>query len=891
MNASIFYRQIFTSTWWFILLCTALPSFSQTIITGKVTNQKNEGVSDISVMLMLPTDSTIIDYSFSDTNGHYKLSCTDSHPHLFVTISALGIKVQSKHIENKSQTVNFTTEEGNIILREVVVKGAKIWGQKDTLNYSVEAFKDIKDVVIGDVLKKMPGIEVKESGQISYNGKPINKFYIENLDMLQGRYGIATNNISVNDIKTIQVLENHQPIKALDKSVFTNEAAINLKIKDGKKGVFSMMAMLGLGFDKKTLWQEELTGMYFAKKRQHLFSYKTNNNGTDLGKELQSFTGFNPIRELQLTDVQQPSYPSIRFERYNFNTTHAVTVNNLFKFKNDGELNANLIYSSNKDNRHSLSRTSYVLPGENIKIIEEDISIQNKTNNLDTEIRYHLNKDRKYFNNNLKLSGTWDNVSGVVNMDQLIEQQLNNKSFRANNITHWIQRGENERGIEVLLHNAFRSQPHSLYITPGLYPNLINDSIEYAALLQNVRYNAFASNNKFSFLSAVVVGNVRINPTATVNIEYQTLQSNMNIRDNSHILQPITSVEMQNDIHWTRINTGISIDGSYENNRLKILLALPVMYRYTSMNYQNTNDNKINVGKFFFQPSLFAKYNFTSRLEANLEVGFHAQTPGLTSLYTGYILQNYRTINRYNAQLFDSKNLYSSLNLSYRNILNIFFIGGGILFNRNSKEGLYAQSFDGLLSVTEIVMQPNDGYSLSVNGRISKGLNWKGLVISGDASWGKSTSEQMRQSTFVTYSTQWINTNATITLKPLQWLLTEYKVSWGRSQAKVSSGEKFKAMQSLTNFVKMDVLLPLNISLNGSFEHYYNSVIQGDKNFILADIGLSYTHKGVRYSLDCTNMLNTKKYISASYGGLNSYYSEYDIRSLAVMFKVRFKLF
>ena len=99
----------------------------------------------------------------------------------------------------------------------------------------------------------MPGIDVQGSGQITYKGKPINKFYIENLDMLQGRYGIATNNISANDIATIQVLENHQPIKALEKTQFSNDAAINLKIKEGKKGIFSMMAMLGLGTDKSFL--------------------------------------------------------------------------------------------------------------------------------------------------------------------------------------------------------------------------------------------------------------------------------------------------------------------------------------------------------------------------------------------------------------------------------------------------------------------------------------------------------------------------------------------------------------------------------------------------------------------------------------------------------------
>lgn len=890
MDNHCFYKQIFIPTWWLLLLCSTLPSFSQTVITGRVIDKGNKGLPDISVMLMLPADSAIVDYSFTDEKGNYKLSYKGNSPHLLITISAFDIKRQIKRVENKSQTVTFTTEEGSITLREVVVKPIKMWGEKDTINYSVAAFKDKKDIVIGDVLKKMPGIDVKESGQITYKGKPINKFYIENLDMLQGRYGIATNNISANDIATVQVLENHQPIKALEKTQFSNDAAINLKIKESKKGIFSMMAMLGLGTDKSFLWQEELTGMYFAKGRQHLFTYKTNNNGTDVNKELRSFTADNLIGGLQMTGVQQPSPPSIRFERYNFNTSHAATANNLFKLKNDAEVNANLIYFNNEDRRHSFARTSYVLPGEDAKIIEEDISTRNRTNNIETELRYNLNKDRNYFNNFLNVSGSWDDASGEVNTRQTIGQRLDNKSFFANNVTHWIKRGENEKGVELMLRNAYRTQPHHLRITPGLYPDLINAGNEYAALSQNVRYNAFASNNRFSFLSAAVIGNVRINPTANVNVEHQTLHSDMETTDNSNVIHPVLNAEMRNDITWTRMNAGISLDATYNGDNLKISFFMPVTYRYTSMNDRQTNDKTLHVGKFYFQPSLSARYNFTNQLEANGGAGYYTRTPGLASLYTGYILQNYRSINRYDTQLFDSNSLFASLGLSYKNILDMFFAGGGISFNRYHSEGMYAQTFDGLLSVTQVAMQSNGSNSFSVNGRMSKGFDWKALVVSADASWGKSASEQMRQSKLVTYKSQWTNASASVNLKPFRWFLTEYKVSWGRSKGKVSSGESFEPIQSLTHRAVIDISLPLGISLNGSLEHYYNSAIQGDKNFSLADLGLTYVNGGVRYSLDWTNIFNTEKYVSASYGALNSYYSEYGIRPMAVMLKVRFRL-
>ncbi|ERI89115.1 hypothetical protein HMPREF1981_00050, partial [Bacteroides pyogenes F0041] len=44
------YKQIFISAWWLILLCGALPSFSQAVITGRVIDKGNKGLPDISVM-------------------------------------------------------------------------------------------------------------------------------------------------------------------------------------------------------------------------------------------------------------------------------------------------------------------------------------------------------------------------------------------------------------------------------------------------------------------------------------------------------------------------------------------------------------------------------------------------------------------------------------------------------------------------------------------------------------------------------------------------------------------------------------------------------------------------------------------------------------------------
>ena len=179
-------------------------------------------------------------------------------------------------------------EEKTQKLKEITVKAQKIYMGGDTINYNVASFLNKNDQSIAEVLKRMPGITVFNTGQIAYKGLPIKNLYIEGLDLMKGRYGIATNNVDPNSISTVQVLENHQEIKALKKLRPEERASINLKLKEGVKGVFNLISVLGAGNGDDALWKGELLATYFKKNSQLLAMYKGNNIGEDLEAELRS---------------------------------------------------------------------------------------------------------------------------------------------------------------------------------------------------------------------------------------------------------------------------------------------------------------------------------------------------------------------------------------------------------------------------------------------------------------------------------------------------------------------------------------------------------------------------------------------------------------------------
>lgn len=170
-------------------------------------------------------------------------------------------------------------------LKDVIVVAPDISTKGDTLVFNVARYANTKDNAIIDVIKRLPGIKVEEDGTIKYQGKPINKFYLDGNDFIGDQYGLATNNISHKDVASVEVMENHQPVKALEGIEFPEEAGINLKLKEDARSrwVGTAQAAAGVG---PFLYNSSLYAMRIGPKAQNLITFKADN------------TGWNPANEI-----------------------------------------------------------------------------------------------------------------------------------------------------------------------------------------------------------------------------------------------------------------------------------------------------------------------------------------------------------------------------------------------------------------------------------------------------------------------------------------------------------------------------------------------------------------------------------------------------------------
>ncbi|MBO5881868.1 MAG: hypothetical protein J6Q21_01350, partial [Alistipes sp.] len=266
---------------------------------------------------------SLYDYCISDKDGNYSLKYDGEDDKLKVTVTGFNISSQARIIEASSQRVDFDVEYSDLEIKEVVVHAASVERHSDTITYNVASFINASDSNIGDVLRKMPGLTVGEAGNIKYNGKEISKLYIEGLDMLNGRYGIATNNVQAKDIARVEVLENHEPIKALKGITIRDQAALNLRLKESAKGTWNGTAELGGGY-KPWMWSGEFSAMYFSKRFQTISMYKTNNMGNDVSREFTShYGGLGGVSSM--LGIHHPTTPNITQSRYLDNNIHAVS--------------------------------------------------------------------------------------------------------------------------------------------------------------------------------------------------------------------------------------------------------------------------------------------------------------------------------------------------------------------------------------------------------------------------------------------------------------------------------------------------------------------------------------------------------------------------------------
>lgn len=847
--------------------------FSQSTITGFIRNDEGAGV-DMASVIASPTDSpkTILAATITDETGRFRLSVDSSCDSIVINVSGMEIEPKSLRVSNHNGDYDIIVAHRAIELNDIVVKARKIYSRGDTVNYNVSSFLSPTDQSVADVLRRMPGITVSQAGQVSYQGKPIKKFYIEGLDLMKGHYGIATNNIDPNNIATVQVLENHQDIKALKGLRPEEQASINLRLKDSVRGVFNLIATIGGGYSDKTLWNNQAIATYFRRNSQFLATYKGNNTGEDLSQELYSFDN-DWARTSDISSIAMPAAPGIDKRFYFFNRSHNATFNNVYRVGASGEIGINAAYLHDRDTRQSRSTTSNFLPDGTQNTLGEFMDGTARTQKAYGDLTYMNNGDANYLKEQIKFDwSTSDTRSAVDAAGDKVNQSGKTDTYRLLNKFHTTHRNSADRGFEITSLINMEKRPHSLSVAPNLFP----DIIAAPGLNQTVDCRNISTENNARLLTAFRVRNFSLHPSAIANYHHNSLESRLET--------------MRNDISLDYLDVGIGAEIMFITRKIHASLYIPVKYRH--FNLKNRIEGIITTkSRFRPEPDFNLTYKINSCHNLFLRASLSYNTPSIETLYTGYILTSYRQLSVYDvAGLYEGLNRSCSLNYTFRNILSMSFAGAEISWSSQSPDVLYGSYFDGIIQHTISRRTDETGHMVRANINASQGFDWSGLKIGAAFTYSYYDSPLLVQNELIRYNGNSLGATADISLRPFRWLGLSYQGVATQSATSQKGLGRFPWLRTITNKAALDFTVHGGVTLTASLYHYYNNFNDGNRSFLMVDTGAKYNIGRFSLTLSCDNLLNHKTYVYSTLSALTESRTGYTIRPRNILLKIRFRI-
>lgn len=262
-----------------LAMLASLSIAAQSIkVNGQVLDENNQPLELANVLVQTAADSSMVTYGFTDADGNFRFSLKAGEKYLlnvsylgyqskympFTAVAGKALRLQLEPDVEALQEVNVTEE------MPIVISG-------DTISYKADAFTTGEEKKLEDVLKRLPGVEIDDDGQVKVEGKTVEKVMVEGKDFFDGDSKIATKNIPADAVDKVQVLRNYEEIQPLAGLSSDDRVALNIKLKEGKKNLWFGDYEAKIGHPERYL--AHANGFYYTPKASFNIIGDINNIG------------------------------------------------------------------------------------------------------------------------------------------------------------------------------------------------------------------------------------------------------------------------------------------------------------------------------------------------------------------------------------------------------------------------------------------------------------------------------------------------------------------------------------------------------------------------------------------------------------------------------------
>lgn len=846
----------------FILV--AVSSYGQSTLKGRVSDRDSKRpVFGVNILLKSAADSTILAFVVSDEEGRFGISYSSKEERFFLDLKSMTIKPYRQVVFAGETNLEILLESATLQLEEQVVQAIRnpVVQKKDTLSYSVAGFSTSADRMIGDIIKRLPGIEVLDNGMIRYEGRPLQKFYVEGLDLLEGRYNLATNNLPVGAVESVEILENHQPIRVLDSLVFSDRASLNIRLK--QKNVWIGNASAGLG-GSPTVWDGAVTPMVFKQNFQSLMSFKTNNFGRNLADELQVLT---------IEDLEQRGLPkldnfwlgiprqlngAIPEDRTFFNQSLLGSTSFLHKNSKDTEFRFSANYDRlDQSELSSLSQTFFIEGLDSIQFTEENKLgvLQNK---LETEFTLTKNRSSNYLKNKLTLDLVHhEEAAETIFNDSLVDQRARLPHLSLTNHLNLLQ----PLGDKLLEFNSILEYAQSDQNLRVLSIPTIGSPIQERNLLQGLNDQSFFAQNSLGFKKSM---SPRWLWTPQVGILYQGNSLKSDLSEVPKDSQPSASAPRMNDVSFSKLTPYVSTSFSYTSETINLKVSLPVNYSVIYARQRTSSPDQEELKRFYMEPALNFKYQLSGKIYFRASYLRSFVFGSEQDYFPSAILTNYRTLEIRSSEIPEERRDAVQAAINYKTPLSAVFVNGGVALRSFNRNVLLANSIastgQSIISAENI---SNSGYRMNYFLHASKYVtDWR-TTINLQANHQQQEADQLVNAELGAYKMATSSIQVTVFFKPKKVLglnlLTRFSATESsqrnRTLAQIS---QWQHSMSVDLFPASNHLVSLSLQ---SFSNRVQATSQLQSvSFIDVNYRVKLKEKPISFSLIGQNLSNQKEF-------------------------------
>lgn len=754
----------------------------------------------------------------------------------------------------------------NLNLEEVVVTAKKVERASDTISFYASTYAGKEDIVLEDVLRKMPGIEITGDGQIIYNGQWIKDFYVEGMDMLGGNYGVATKNIDAQDISAVQLIEDHQGIKLLQGRKRGDAPAINIRLKSTAKGAWASSVSAALGSQPHLARDMSANLMTFRQKMQHITVLKTNDIGTDLRKEIQAPSSIGS--SVLGTGLILPGSVPIP-DAYSYrNDSYSASVNQLHKLSEDATLSFNVNYLYDDEARDAADVTTYLSESDSLlrHVISESNRASVRQHYIGGHLVYKLNSGKKYLNNNLSFSASLPAADGLVN--GAVDQRLSGHNISVDNTLAANYKRKNGAVADINWHLSYDDMEGSL---------LVADAAD-DTLSQTVRQQVLMTDGSASIL-ALTVPHVMFNLDAGFDARWQRAATALNTAGGSgsgtqQILQIGASVSPRLLLHW---------------NKFQWTVSVPV-----GVTYFHSSDGEWRYDRplLSLKPYMALSYKPSSRVSIDLTAICGESMPQPLSLMVQERYTNYRTVmanpNRVEAVM--NRSLSSSLSASYTDVFNMFF-GNIALIYAWSRDGIStAYSFTDDIINYVLLPRTADQHTWQVSQSSSKGFFLWNSKISESVSIGTTKGDYYVGDAVHEGRSDYLQASLSYTAEFAKWISFGTENSYSLSRPYTDGQAGGVTYHTFSSTASLGIWPVRQLRIAPSMQYYFNNYYDDGRHNVFLDCSLEYYWGRAVIFLRCANLLDNDTFRRVTDNGITRYSSEYRLRGRTLMLGLRIKI-